>query len=235
MEIAQARVDASSYIEQFGAGAAAKRVVQEAILLDWRAASSLAQGLGELAVVPDTTNENKRIRSQAEDLLRAMLDYRNSGLTINTLVAVHSEYAIPDVLRAFAAFKPKDLDEVLRQQLKESDVVVRGTAADLLGELPPDETNSRALIAALPIALADKQLNDAALSILDALAKQKTAKANEALTTALDTPDHLIRRKAVALLKANGVGDFQDTHRHRANAQHCCGLRTRGRTHRQAN
>jgi cyclophilin family peptidyl-prolyl cis-trans isomerase len=97
---------------------------------------------------------------------------------------------------------------VLRKHLKESDVIVRGTAADLLGEQPPDNTNTRALIDALPVALADKQLNDAALSILDALGKQKSAKANEAIKTALDSPDYLIRRKAVAILKANGAGDF---------------------------
>jgi cyclophilin family peptidyl-prolyl cis-trans isomerase len=92
--------------------------------------------------------------------------------------------------------------------LQESDLIIRGTAADLLGELPPDETNARALIDALPVALADKQLNDAALSILDALAKQKTARTNEAIKTALDSNDRLIRRRAIALLKANGVGDF---------------------------
>jgi cyclophilin family peptidyl-prolyl cis-trans isomerase len=111
-------------------------------------------------------------------------------------------------LRAYAAFKPKDLAEILRNHLKESDVIIRGTAADLLGELPPDETKARALIDALPVALADKQLNDAALSILDALGKQKTAKANEAIKTALDSNDHLIRRRAVALLKGNGLGSF---------------------------
>ena len=78
----------------------------------------------------------------------------------------------------------------------------------LLGDLPPDETNARALIAALPVALADAQLNDAALAILDALGKQKSAKANDAIKTALNSNDHLIRRKAVAVLKANGAGDF---------------------------
>jgi cyclophilin family peptidyl-prolyl cis-trans isomerase len=57
-------------------------------------------------------------------------------------------------------------------------------------------------------ALQDKELNDAALAILDSLGKQKSAVANEAIKTALDSPDHLIRRKAVALLKANGAGDF---------------------------
>jgi cyclophilin family peptidyl-prolyl cis-trans isomerase len=74
--------------------------------------------------------------------------------------------------------------------------------------MSPDETNTRALVAALPVALADKELNDAALAILDSLAKQKRADANEAIKTALASQDYLVRRKAVALLKANGAGDF---------------------------
>jgi cyclophilin family peptidyl-prolyl cis-trans isomerase/HEAT repeat protein len=207
-EIAYARVSPEKYLAEFGNGKIARQNAQKTLLLNWRAGSSLAQGLGEIATLPDSSKDKALLTTQAEELLRAMLDYRNSGLTINTLVAVHSEYAVPDVLRAFAAFKPKDRAEVLRKHLHESDVIIRGTAADLLGELPPDETNARALIDALPVALADKQLNDAALSILDALAKQKTTKANEAIKTALDSNDHLIRRRAVALLKANGVGDF---------------------------
>lgn len=208
VENAMARVDPNAYMAQFGSGQLARRMAQEAILLDWRAASSLAQGLGEIAVLPDSTNENKSRRGQAETILGAMLDYRNSGININTLVAVHSEYAIPDVLRAFAAFKSKDLAEVLRNHLKESDVIIRATAAELLGELPPEEMNTRALEAALPVALADRELNDAALAILDSLAKEKSSKANEAIKTALDSQDYLVRRKAVTLLKANGAGDF---------------------------
>lgn len=133
-----------------------------------------------------------------------MLDYRNSGLNINTLVAVHSEYAIPDVLRALAAFKPQDLATVARAQLSESDVIVRSTAADLLGDLPPSEENTRALVAAWA-QTANDPLNDAALSILDSLGKLK---ANEQIKEALKSDDHLIRRRAVAILKANGAGDF---------------------------
>lgn len=207
-EIANVRVSPETYLAELGSDKAGRQNVQKALLLNWRAGSSLAQGLGEVAALPDSIKDKRLVTTQAEELLRAMLDYRNSGLTINTLVAVHSEYAIPDVLRAYAAFKPKDLAEVLRAHLKESDVIIRGTAADLLGELPPEETNTRALIDALPVALADRGLDDAALSILDALAKQKTAKANEAIKTALESSDHLVRRRAVALLKTNGVGDF---------------------------
>jgi cyclophilin family peptidyl-prolyl cis-trans isomerase/HEAT repeat protein len=208
LEIALARIYPRAYLDQLGAGPVARYKAQELLFLDWRAASSFAQGLGEIAAAPDSLREIKATRDQAENLLRGMLDYRNSGININTLVAVHSEYAIPDVLRAFAAHKPKDLAEVARKHLKESDAVIRGTAADLLGELPPDESNARALIEALPAALRDKDLNDAALSILDALAKQKSTQANEAIKAALNSQDHLIRRRAVALLKANGAGDF---------------------------
>jgi cyclophilin family peptidyl-prolyl cis-trans isomerase/HEAT repeat protein len=208
VEIAIARVSPDAYMSQFGSGPLARRMAQEVILLDWRAASSLAQGLGEIAALPDTTNENKSRREEAEDILGAMLDYRNSGPTIKTLVVVHSEYAVPDALRAFAVFKSKGLAEVLRRHLKESDAIIRATAAELLGELPPDETTTRALVAALAVALADKELNDAALAILDSLAKQKSAKANEAIMTAIDSQDYLVRRKAVTLLKANGAGDF---------------------------
>ena len=203
VEIAFARVHPTAYLNQFGEGPLTKRMVQETLLLNWRAASSIAQGLGEIA-----TLQSQSQKAKAEDLLRAMLDYRNSGININTLVAVHSEYAIPDVLQAYAAFKTKDLAEVARKHLKESDVVIRATAAGLLGDLPPDETNERALIVALAVALADAQLNDAALAILDALGKQKSPRANDAIKTALNSNDHLIRRKAVAVLKANGSGDF---------------------------
>lgn len=208
IQVALVRISPGKYIDELGAGAAGTKKVQTAILVSWRGASSLGQGLGEIATLAAAAKDSNLPANRAEELLRAMIDYRNSGLTINTLVAVHSEYAIPDVLRAFAAFKPDDLAKVLRNHLKESDAVIRGTAADLLSELPPDETNARALIDALPVALADRVLNDAALSILDALAKQKSAKANEAIKTALDSNDYLVRRRAVALLKANDAGDF---------------------------
>lgn len=207
IEIAFARVSPGSYLASFGGEQAAKKSAQEALMLDWRVGSNLAQGLGEIASLPEGTQDRSVLAELAQNILRSMLDYRNSGININTLVAVHSEYAMPDILRALAAFKPKDLGEVLRKQLKESDVIVRATAAELLGELPPDEANARALVAALPQAMKD-EMNDAALAIVDALAQQKSAFAYDAIKSALDSSDHLIRRRAVARLKAEGVGDF---------------------------
>jgi cyclophilin family peptidyl-prolyl cis-trans isomerase len=96
---------------------------------------------------------------------------------------------------------------VASAHLKDTDIIVRGTAADILGDLPPSEENTRALAAAWPQTASDA-LNDAALSILDAFGKQKTSTANDLLKQALKSPDHLVRRRAVTLLKANGVGDF---------------------------
>jgi cyclophilin family peptidyl-prolyl cis-trans isomerase len=116
--------------------------------------------------------------------------------------------AVPSLLSAYAAFKQPDTTEILRRHLDEKDVVIRSTAADLLSQEAPNEQNAQALIKALPIALADKDSNDAALSILDALAKQKSSAANEAIKSTLNSTDHLVRRRAVSLLRANGAGDL---------------------------
>ena len=207
IEIALVRIAPATYLAGFGTADQAKRKVQETILLNWNAASGIAAGLGEIAALPDTVSNKAELAATAQNLLRAMLDYRNSGLNINTLVAVHSEYAIPDVLRALAAFKPPDLAAVARAHLSDSDVIVRSTAADILGDLPPSEENSRWLVQAWPQS-ANDTLNDAALSIIDSLGKQKTDTANDQLKEALKSGDPLIRRRAAAALKASNGGDF---------------------------
>ena len=174
----------------------------------WRRTSSLAAGLGEIAALPASVPNRAELAMAAENVLRNMLKSRQSPDKVRGVRdQSHYEYAIPDVLRAFAAFKPKDLAEVLLKHFDDPDVIVRGTAADLLGDLPPSEANTRALAAAFPRTAKDP-LNDAALSILDALGKQKSPAANDAIKTALDSRDYLVRRRAVALLKANGAGDF---------------------------
>jgi cyclophilin family peptidyl-prolyl cis-trans isomerase/HEAT repeat protein len=205
VELALVRISPGSYLRSFGTDA--KASVQRSMLLNWRSASAIAGGLGEIAAMPASVKNKADLAASAESLLRAMLDYRNSSVKVKTLVAVHSEYAVPDVLRALAAFKPKDLADVLLKHLNEPDVIVRGTAADLLGDLPPSEQHTRSLAAALARTPNDP-LNDAALSIIDALGKQKSAAANEAIKTALDSRDYLVRRRAVAALKTSGAGDF---------------------------
>jgi cyclophilin family peptidyl-prolyl cis-trans isomerase/HEAT repeat protein len=210
IEIALVRISPAEYLAELGGEVEAKRKAQTMILVNWRAASGLAQGLGEIAALPDSTRNKTEAAPRAVQVLLALLDYRNYDIQIETLVAVHSEYAIPAVLRALAAFKPAGLDKVLRNHLTESDVIIRATAAELLGELPPDEARAQALIEQLPRALQDKELNDAALAILEALEKQKTPTANKAIRSALDSTDAQVRRKAIAVLKGNGDGDFSE-------------------------
>ncbi|MEP6636405.1 MAG: HEAT repeat domain-containing protein, partial [Acidobacteriota bacterium] len=165
VEIAMARISPTRYMRELQRQPTAKLQAQRVLFVDWR--SSVDRGLGEIATVPDATESKTDLAAQAQALLSAMLDVRDVVSR-----PVHAQYAIPDVLRAYAAFKPKDLDRVLRKHLSDSDVIIRATAAELLGELTPDEANTQSLIAALPVALVDKQLNDAALSMLDSLAKQ---------------------------------------------------------------
>jgi len=168
----------------------------------WLQISRRAQGLAAIRDVitgaaSGSAGDNTLKLAQAE--LAAMLQ---SSLT--------PALAVPDILQAYASYKPADADQIVRKKLQSMDVIIRSTAAEVIGNQKPSEANTRALIEALPRALKDQDLNDAALAILDALGKQKSAAANDAIKTALDSSDHLIRRKAVALLKANGVGDFSD-------------------------
>ena len=161
---------------------------------DWRATAAIANALAEYAT-PDSLKNTPEMAGAAEEALRKMLGYRNSN------------NAIPDVLRALAAFKPKDLQQVLIAHLQNPDTIIRATAVDLLGDLPPsDEITSAVMIGwkrARP-----EPLNDYVLSVIETLGKQKTAAANDGLKIGLHWPDHLVRRRAAALLKANGEGDF---------------------------
>jgi cyclophilin family peptidyl-prolyl cis-trans isomerase len=119
------------------------------------------------------------------------------------------DLAVADVLQAYNSYNPSDVAELARKRLTASDVIIRASAAEVIGNQPPSDANTRALTAALRPAMKDVD-TDAALAILDALGKQKNKQANDAIKTALDSKDHLIRRRAVALLRANGVGDFSD-------------------------
>jgi cyclophilin family peptidyl-prolyl cis-trans isomerase/HEAT repeat protein len=191
---------------------------------DWSRLSAIGQGIAELANVKtgdpmlDANIKNEALRNLTMRLScprdepsrrRERLRVR-PGMVIAVRCTPMSAKALPDWLRAYAAFKPKDLAELLRQQLKDPDVIVRATAAELLGELPSDPTNTAALRGALTVALRDQGSNDAALAIIDALAKPKDRSANEAIMMALDTNDYIVRRKAIEALQASGGGDFSN-------------------------
>ncbi|HEU4434331.1 MAG TPA: peptidylprolyl isomerase [Pyrinomonadaceae bacterium] len=206
IELAVARIAPAVYVAGFGADS--KSLAANPYLVYWEWASAVAAGLGEIAALPASVPNKAELAATAASTLRGMLLYRlapeGKG---RDFVPQKSEITASDVLRAFAAFKSNDLREVVLKHFNDPDVIVRGTAADLLGDLPPSEENTRSLAAALPRTEKDP-LNDAALSILDALGKQKSEAANKAIMSVLGWHDHLVRRRAVRILKTNGAGDF---------------------------
>lgn len=198
IEAAFVRIAPALYVREKPFDSVTEQSSRAHLLKDWRRASSVAQALSEIAALKTEADGNAvmSVKADAVAILRAMLEDKNLPIL-----------AAPDVLRALAAFKPNDLADLLRQQLKAKDVVMRATAAELLGGLPPEELTARALAEALPESLRD-ELNDAALSILDALGKQKSESATEALKAGLGSLDYLVRRRAATVLKASGAGDF---------------------------
>lgn len=208
LELAYVRISPDKYLASFGSESAiAKRSLQETTILRWRSAAAIAQALGEIATLPATVSNKAELSETAQSYLRAMLNYKNSDIKINSLLPLHSEYGIPDILRAYASFKPADLSVVLKSGLEDSDVMVRATSADLLGNLPPSDQNTNLLLSALMRAYRD-QLNDAILSTLSALGKQRNEKSNQALKTALESREYLIQQRAANLLKENNQGDY---------------------------
>jgi cyclophilin family peptidyl-prolyl cis-trans isomerase/HEAT repeat protein len=185
IEIALVRISPTTYLTDLS---------QDEDFADWRANAAIANALAEFATLPEVARGDL-LKASAQEHLRKML------------VLKGIDNALPEVLRALATFKPLGWQELLVSHLQHSDVIVRSTAADLLGDLPPNEEITRALIAAWPKTTTDS-LNDAALSILDSLGKQKSVAANDAIKNALNSSDYLVRKRAATLLKANGAGDF---------------------------
>ena len=200
VDIAFARIAPATYVEETTNGSPEPATVPLAVRYG---GSAVAQGWGELAAHPNALTKGQAGLALRHGLCIAAVD--------GPECARAEKLALPDFLRAYAAFKPNDIDEVIRKQLPDADVVVRSTAAELLADLPPNDATSRALADALRAELPrveKAELSDAALALLDALAKQKNAAANEAIKTAVGSSDYLVRKRAVALLKENGVGDF---------------------------
>jgi cyclophilin family peptidyl-prolyl cis-trans isomerase/HEAT repeat protein len=197
VETALARVAPSQYLRDRGVADVVARVSrQRDSSVTWQKVSAVAQGLGEMAGVTSAQVGNSVVSLQADAqiALRALVQSPHTPPS-----------ALPDLLRALAAFKPADLAAVARASLSADDVIARAAAADILSELPADAESERALVAALPRALQD-ETDDAALSVLGALAKQPGADAAAAIRSALETPDYLVRRRAADILRERAGG-----------------------------
>lgn len=156
--------------------------------LSWQSYAAIAQGIGEIPNIKPAVSEEASTRGR--QLLSGWLESEKI-----------SAIAKPAIINAYAAFKPADLEEVARRLLKTSDVLVRANAAEILGDRPSD-ANTAVLIEALGVELAHPpDLNDAALSIIAALGKQKNSLANSAVRKALESPDALVQKAGVTALK----------------------------------
>lgn len=150
---------------------------------DWKAMASYAQGLGQLA--------SERAKTLLLDLL------------VGKTYGKPDVRALPAILNALVAAKVDGLRDILLEQLKNSDVFVRETAATLLGDL---SDSSDAVIAALreayKSARADKT-NDARIAIVEAADKLKHPMNIQVLSDPTRDEDYVVRLKAAALLRAS--------------------------------
>ena len=172
---------------------------------------ALAKNLGNSYTVGvefiDSRPKNwRQVANAAQGLVQ--LDY--CAIEATNLVRFTNNFprALPEVLRTLAKLKCPETNSLLLKNLFHQDTNVRATAATLLATSAKEE-NLDSLIVALKQSQSDKE-NDAKLSLLAALSKYKSEKAIEAIKTALKDSDHLVRRRAVDLLKQVGAGGFSD-------------------------
>ncbi|HSU24338.1 MAG TPA: peptidylprolyl isomerase, partial [Pyrinomonadaceae bacterium] len=167
-------------------------------LSNWRQYSTLAQIAGEFAAIEPTTDKAKKMKEEAPEVIRASAEAFAEDASKEEEKYVK---AGPDFLRAYAQYKPDDLPNILRTALKNKDVFIRATAAELLADTAEAKRSIPALAAAFTQALTtDKHDNDAQLAILDAMAKIDKATSVDTFYTALDATDYLVRKKAFEFL-----------------------------------
>ncbi|MDH3492309.1 MAG: peptidylprolyl isomerase [Acidobacteriota bacterium] len=199
-ETALVRVSAGTYLKE-----------ELPLNVDWRETASKAAALGLVAELEESADAAE-LKAAAEGKLKAYLASVRGGKTKPNL-------SYSSVLAAYGKHKPADLARFLREALLFEDVVVRETAARLLGEqeLPGgnsgDLENYNALRDAF-LASENDKLNDATLSSLEGLKNQylklkggKYAGPGllEPFKLAAGSPDYLVRRKAHDIAEELGL------------------------------
>jgi cyclophilin family peptidyl-prolyl cis-trans isomerase/HEAT repeat protein len=200
-EIAFARIAPKTYVDSIID--APEKTLKE----DWRANSAVFQGLGEIAKLP-ASDENNQVKSAVRLLLvRLIGSWVNAGASSKATDS--ARLAVPDLLRAFAAFKSENTSNILRPLLEiEQDLFIRAAIAEILADQPASKENVEALGAAFNKAfLTDKNYNDAELAILDALFKLDKKGAIPSLVVATASSDYLVRKKAFDLLRDESYKD----------------------------
>ncbi|MET0751987.1 MAG: peptidylprolyl isomerase [Pyrinomonadaceae bacterium] len=198
-EIALARVAPKIYFDSVTGDA--EKLFGE----DWRTASAAFQGLGEFANF-EANKETDEVKLKARLLLVQLIgSWVNSNQ--KSKLTDEARFAIPDLVRAFAAFKSDNNSNIFRPMLEiEPDIFIRAAIAEVLGDQPTSKENVEALNKAFDTAfLTDKTYNDAELAILDALFKLDKKESVGTLLIALNSRDYLVRKKAFDLLRTKDL------------------------------
>ena len=124
----------------------------------------------------------------------AFVDPDVGAFRLTLMLEDEDRRVIPEVLRSLVTVRAPNAVDVLLAHLPDSDVVVRKTAATLLGEL-----EERRAVEPLASAYRDATGNPSYLAraaVVDALARIGGAPALETLRTALEDPDWAVRVRA---------------------------------------
>ncbi len=198
IEIALAKIAPKTYVETLS---------KENFGKDWRTHSAAYQGLGEIANL-ESNAENNELKSKVRILFVQIIGEWIS-FDAKEKTADKMNLSIPDLLRAFAAFKSENTSGILRPMLEtEEDLFIRAAIAEILGEQSASKENTETLKISFEKSLkTDKDSNDAQFAILSALVKLDKLNAIPSLKLALDAPDFLVRRLAVNLIKQNDLAE----------------------------
>ncbi len=195
-EIAVARIAPKVYADSI------EEIPEDIFTKDWRTSSAAFLALGEIANL-ESNDKNNPTKLKVRLLLVQLI-----GIWVNTpakdKATDNTRFAIPDLLRAFAAFKSENTSNILRPMLQtEPDPFIRVAVAEILADQPASKENVNALESAfIKAVILDKDYNDAQLAILDALFKlDKDQPDFDILITAVNSEDYLVRKKALEILK----------------------------------
>lgn len=182
---------------------------EEPELNHWKQYRTLAQIVGEFAVLEPTDEKGKEMKEEAPGVLRplamayAEADPKEEAATI---------LAGPDTLRAYARFKTDDLDDLLRTALKNKDVQMRTAAASLLGDRSATKENLESLRSAAEYAIFnDLDKNDAVLAAINAIFKLDKKASLPAIELAAGSTDLVVRRRVYEMLRDPEIKEFHSS------------------------
>lgn len=163
--------------------------LRAAVLVDRESFSLVLSGLD--------ADRHWTVRAALADIL-ATLPPEVSTERLRPMLQDEDRRVVPSALRALVRQRVPDADQIALAHLKDADVVIRETAARLIGQLKP-AAGLAALRDAYAAAGADASYAVRA-AILDALANYATPEATEGIRAALADKDWAVRIHAVELL-----------------------------------